>query len=383
MSLRSHVNRRRTGNTENLVTKRDEVSESAQGFPGRVKRTVLPASDVAASKEQPFTLKEQLSTNTKRVAFGDLSNAASQVEKTVEQPLPVVTTPPPVEWFASLPDYDKQDIADPRFVSEYATAIFSKLWEIQADQVVGDYMTKSQPDLNEKMRGVLVDWLVEVHWKFKLYPESLFLCVNLLDRFLARCPGVPRNQLQLVGVTCLLIAAKYEDIYAPEIKDVVMICDRTYRKEEILAMEVLILNSVAFQITTPSALLFLLRLAKVAQCDERQFYLAQYCLELGLTVYSLWTRYHPAQLASASLFLSNKLLRKSPSWGGVLAEVSGLQEAALKPLAKELCNILQLTSSSAAATAESSTDLQNQPITKAVKKKFSQPKYYSVAKMVL
>ena len=381
MSLRSHVNRRRSGNTENLVTKRDEVSESAQGFPGRVKRTVLPASsEVAASKEQPF--KEHLPlAGVKRVAFGDLSNAASQVEKTAPAE-PAVTTPPPAaEWFASLPDYDKQDLADPRFVSEYATAIFSKLWNVQVDQVVGDYMLKSQPDLNEKMRGVLVDWLVEVHWKFKLYPESLFLCVNLLDRFLARCPGVPRNQLQLVGVTCLLIAAKYEDIYAPEIKDVVMICDRTYRKDEILAMEVLILNSVAFQITTPSALLYLLRLAKIAQCDERQFYLAQYCLELGLTVYSLWTRHSPAQLASASLFLSNKLLRKSPSWGGVLAEVSGLQEVGLKPLAKELCNILQLTSSSAAATADS--DLQNQPITKAVKKKFSQPKYYSVAKMVL
>ena len=151
-------------------------------------------------------------------------------------------------------------------------------------------------------------------------------------------------------------------------------------------MEVLILNTVQFQITTPSALLYLLRLAKVAQCDERQFYLAQYCLELGLTVYSLWTRHHAAQMAAASLFLSNKLLRRSPGWGPMLAEMTGFSEAVLKPIAKELCNILQLTSASTTATelvTSSLTDVHNQPITKAVKKKFCQPKYYSVAKLVL
>jgi hypothetical protein len=42
----------------------------------------------------------------------------------------------------------------------------------------------SQNDINEKMRAILVDWLIEVHYKFKLLPETLFLTINLIDRYL-------------------------------------------------------------------------------------------------------------------------------------------------------------------------------------------------------
>ena len=72
-----------------------------------------------------------------------------------------------------------------------------------------------QPDVNEKMRQILVDWLVEVHLNFKLSPETLFLTVRLLDRYLA-VKTVKRSKLQLAGVTCMLLAAKFEEIYAPE-----------------------------------------------------------------------------------------------------------------------------------------------------------------------
>merc|ERR1719199_2421150 len=71
---------------------------------------------------------------------------------------------------------------------------------------------KNQGDINEKMRGILVDWLVEVHLKYKLKPETLYLAVNLIDRFLEK-RQVTRKKLQLCGVTRMLIAAKYEEIY--------------------------------------------------------------------------------------------------------------------------------------------------------------------------
>jgi G2/mitotic-specific cyclin-B, other len=74
----------------------------------------------------------------------------------------------------------------------------------------------SQQDVNEKMRAILIDWLVEVHLKFKLVPETLYLTVNLIDRYLERVE-VMRDKLQLVGVTAMLIASKYEEIYAPEV----------------------------------------------------------------------------------------------------------------------------------------------------------------------
>lgn len=90
-----------------------------------------------------------------------------------------------------------------------------------------------QEDINEKMRAILIDWLIEVHLKFKLVPESLFLTVNLIDRYLEK-ETVNRQKLQLVGVTAMLIACKYEEIYPPIVKDFVYITDNAYTKEEIL-----------------------------------------------------------------------------------------------------------------------------------------------------
>ena len=112
--------------------------------------------------------------------------------------------------------------------------------------VVAGYMEK-QEDINEKMRAILVDWLVEVHLKFKLVPESLYLTVNLIDRYLER-EQVNRQKLQLVGVTAMLIACKYEEIYPPIVKDFVYITDNAYTKEEILEMERKMLSVLDFNI---------------------------------------------------------------------------------------------------------------------------------------
>lgn len=83
------------------------------------------------------------------------------------------------------------------------------------------------------MRAILVDWIIEVHLKFKLLPETLFITVSLIDRYL-EIEQIKRTNLQLVGVTAMLIASKYEEIYAPEVRDFVYITDNAYTKEEIL-----------------------------------------------------------------------------------------------------------------------------------------------------
>lgn len=131
------------------------------------------------------------------------------------------------------------------------------------------------------MRGILVDWIIEVHLKFKLLPETLFLTVSLIDRYLEKTQ-IMRTKLQLVAVSAMLIASKYEEIYAPEVRDFVFITDNAYTKEEILAMEMSILTSLQFSITTPSAFRFLERFSKVAQCGDTEFNLARYLIELPL-----------------------------------------------------------------------------------------------------
>ena len=91
------------------------------------------------------------------------------------------------------------------------------------------------------MRAILVDWLVEVHSKFKLVPETLYLTIDLLDRYLQNEP-VKRAKLQQVGVTCLFIWSKYEEIHPPEIADLVYITDRSSSRDDIIATEINILS---------------------------------------------------------------------------------------------------------------------------------------------
>merc|ERR1719491_1265825 len=105
---------------------------------------------------------------------------------------------------------------------------------------------ENQTHINERMRSILVDWLVEVHLKFKLVPETLYLTINIIDRFLER-QEVSRPKLQLVGVTALLIGSKYEEIYPPELRDLVYICDRAYSKQEILDMEETVLKTLEYK----------------------------------------------------------------------------------------------------------------------------------------
>ncbi|CAL0332827.1 unnamed protein product [Lupinus luteus] len=101
----------------------------------------------------------------------------------------------------------------------------------------------SQPDINEKMRAILVDWLINVHTKFDLSLETLYLTINIIDRFLS-VKTVPREELQLVGISAMLMASKYEEIWPPEVDEFVCLSDRAFIHEEILAMEKIILGKL-------------------------------------------------------------------------------------------------------------------------------------------
>ena len=77
------------------------------------------------------------------------------------------------------------------------------------------------------MRAILVDWIISVHSKFNLLPETLYLTINLLDRYFSIF-NVQKSEVQLVGVASLLIATKYEEIYPPTVKDFIYLTDSTY-----------------------------------------------------------------------------------------------------------------------------------------------------------
>ena len=115
---------------------------------------------------------------------------------------------------------------------------------------------KKQPDINDSMRAILVDWLVEVSEEYRLQSETLCLAVNYIDRYLSFMPVV-RSRLQLVGTAAMLIASKYEEIYPPEITKFIYITDDTYTEQQVSRMVKLLLKILSFDLFAPSALSFI------------------------------------------------------------------------------------------------------------------------------
>jgi cyclin B len=261
-------------------------------------------------------------------------------------------------------DIDVVNAEDPQHVTEYARDIYGMMSREETGFLPCPDFLEAQPDINAKMRAILIDWLIEVHMKYKLKTETLFLAVNLIDRYLAKRP-VTRKKLQLVGVTGMLIAAKFEEIYPPEVRDFVYITDKAYSKEEILQMEVMMLTALEFSINCPTVCHFFERYQRVNRCNEQHRHLLQYVLEMTLPDYKM-LRYAPSHLAAAATLLSNKLLKHQPAWPAAMVRHTQLTELMVKACAKDMCSILELS--------------ERNPL-QAVRKKFSQPKYSSVGKM--
>lgn len=201
-----------------------------------------------------------------------------------------------------IDEVDVNDMKDPLAAADFVKYIFQfyRCTE-QKVRISSSYMSRQQ-DINEKMRSILIDWLVDVHLKFKLVPETLYLTVNLIDRFLM-VKSVSRKHLQLVGVTAMLIASKYEEIWAPEVRDFVYISDRAYNRDQILNMEKIMLNSLKFNLTVPTHYHFLHRFLKVAGLAENAEAVnyASYLVELALPEYSS-LRFRYSQLAAAAVY---------------------------------------------------------------------------------
>jgi cyclin B len=265
---------------------------------------------------------------------------------------------------ASSPAHVEEGMENPQYVAEYVQDIYAYLREEEEVEKLNPEYMQDQTEINPKMRGILVDWLVEVHLKYKLRNETLFLSAKLIDLVLSK-RRVARKKLQLVGVACTLVSAKYEEIFPPELRDLVYICDKAYSKEEILQMEIEVLTTVDFNLRPPTAVPFLDRFCRLNGCSESHRCLAQYLTELALPEIKM-LKYNPSNIAAAAVLLSNKLLKKQPAWPAAMAAHSGYTEAQIRTCAKEICALLE---------AAPNASLQ------AVRKKFSHPKFQSVAKL--
>ncbi|KAH8098416.1 hypothetical protein JL720_1359 [Aureococcus anophagefferens] len=226
--------------------------------------------ELAAFDEEPASYDAMPLTRAQR-------NAAADQDASADAPAASSSQAPARRAFGAVDNQRKgkrkaaakkepaREVHD-RAVTDYAVDLYKYYRDAEEKRPMELYM-EFQQDINPKMRGILVDWLVEVHLKFKMLQPTIYLTVQIIDRYLS-AKQIDRNQLQLLGVAALFIASKYEEIYPPE---------------DVLDMEMTILRELDWNISSPSAHHWLVRLARVARApksaSDRAEYFAQRMLQ--------------------------------------------------------------------------------------------------------
>lgn len=175
------------------------------------------------------------------------------------------------------------------------------------------YYMDNQAEIQWSMRSVLMDWLVQVHHRFSLLPETLFLCVNYIDRFLS-CKIVSLGKLQLVGATAIFIAAKYEEINCPSVQEIVYMVDGGYTIDEILKAERFMLSMLQFELGWPGPMSFLRRISKADDYDLETRTLAKYFLEI--TIMDERFVGSPPSFAAAGAHCLARMMLQKGTWVG-------------------------------------------------------------------
>ena len=275
--------------------------------------------------------------------------------------------------------HDKKNLDDALMNTLYLSDIYQNYYHDERKRNADEYMDE-QFDINAKMRMILIDWLVEVHMKFRLVPETLYLCVNIIDRYCSKTTNIRRSKLQLVGVTALLIACKYEEIYPPEVRDCVYITDRAYDRQQVIDMEYDILKKLEWRVTVPTSHSFLLRFLDLCKASKLEKISANYFLERTLQEHDL-LRYRGSVVAACCVVLAincDEIYRKDhnrcraagtePGFPPILMEYTNFNE-------NELRQCIAIVSRK---ISEETVTMSNRQLV-AVKRKYDQEKYENVS----
>jgi G2/mitotic-specific cyclin 1/2 len=298
---------KRTGSGSGVMAVKRKTSESSSTFSIK--------EETPAEEEQPLRKKIHLEQVERRITVEEYKE--NEVVQDVE-PKASVTQ----EFAEGVEDLDREDLEDPLMVAEYVVEIFDYLKKLEIDtRPNADYMDH-QEDLEWKMRGILVDWLIEVHTRFHLLPETLFLAVNIIDRFLST-KVVQLDRLQLVGVTAMFIASKYEEVLSPHVANFRHVADDGFTEAEILSAERYVLTALNYDLSYPNPMNFLRRISKADNYDIQTRTLGKYLMEISLLDHR-FMEYLPSHVAAASMYLARKILERGEWVSSITAPCSRL-----------------------------------------------------------
>ncbi|KAK4239467.1 cyclin-like protein [Achaetomium macrosporum] len=326
----------RSTTTSKEVNKKAETKRSGPGSIVAQKRKILSTTttntvvkDDTPEGGEPIRKKvHTLDAEKKTKTEVKAAEPAREEATPVEAPVPSELVEP-----AAIPEavqaLDSEDLDDPLMVAEYANDIFEYLRDLEVKSIPNPQYMSHQDDLEWKTRGILIDWLVEVHTRFHLLPETLFLAVNIVDRFLSE-KVVQLERLQLVGITAMFIASKYEEVLSPHIANFRHIADDGFTEAEILSAERFVLATLNYDLSYPNPMNFLRRISKADNYDIHSRTIGKYLMEISLLDHRLMA-YRPSHVAAAAMYLARLILNRGP-WDATLAHYAGYTEEEIQPV---------------------------------------------------
>lgn len=233
--------------------------------------------------------------------------------------------------------HDEVDMFDTTMVAEYAEDIFHHMEVLEQEVMPNPRYMNFQTEIEWTMRTTLIDWLLQVHLRYHMLPETLWIAVNIVDRFLS-VRVVSLVKLQLVGVTAMFIAAKYEEILAPSVDEFVFMTENGYTKDEILKGERIILQTLDFTISSYcSPYSWVRRISKADDYDIQTRTLSKFLMEVTLLDHR-FLRCKASMIAAIGMYLARKML--GGTWDEAFIFYSNFTESQLIPGAMLLCERL-------------------------------------------
>uniref|UniRef100_A0A8C9RIW7 Cyclin-F n=1 Tax=Scleropages formosus TaxID=113540 RepID=A0A8C9RIW7_SCLFO len=184
-------------------------------------------------------------------------------------------------------------------------------------------------EINDTMRYILVDWLVEVTTMKGFSSLVLHVTVHCVNRYLM-IHSVPKARLQLLGIACMVICTRYISKEILTIREAVWLTDNTYKYEDLVRMMGEVISALEGKMRTPTLLDYGDILLSLLPLDGRSAHLFSYICELSL-LYTTLSLLPPSCLACAALLLTRAMHNCTPVWPSQLAEYTGFSERELIP----------------------------------------------------
>jgi len=308
-----------------------------------ISEAILSSELISSSNENQTEVMNSFSSDSMSMFDSSFNESLTASGKRRSRPVPnipmEILKDSPIPEVSSadttLPDgvkpYDLDE--DPNCVSEYADSIFRNMKKRELKFAIQNYLIQEGSETTGAMRAILVDWLVEVQENFELYHETLYLAVKITDFYLQYNP-TPKELLQLVGATALLLSCKIEERSPPPLDDFQFICDDAYTHKQFVDMELKILTAIDFELNIPIPYRFLRRFARVTGMSMQVLTLSRYLLELSLHE-AKFVAERPSKIAAACLCLSLKM-KKEHSWNVNFSYHTGYEERELEKLMHDL-----------------------------------------------